>query len=122
MQGADQQGGEALAQRVGGDQLLELGDGARAGVGVVDRRLDEVLGRGEAQLRPAGPERVGLVAAEVGQGRAAPQIQRCAQEAGGRPAVVGPQCAAPVRGQALEPDGVDGCRIDLQRVPPESGF
>jgi hypothetical protein len=106
---------DALAQRMVPGQGLELGQ--HLGVAAeLERRVDAVLGRGEAPLgQPIGGGVRPRLAGGVGQRRAAPERERVGEQPAcpGRIAV---QLAATGLGQALELGRVDQARVDGQPV------
>jgi hypothetical protein len=107
VEGEHQLAAEPLAQRLGGDQALELADqlgpGAKGQVGV-----DPLLHTDQAQLLKAGDLGLGeRLVAEVGQRRSPPQGQRLGQRVGGLGGSPVGQGLATLGEQALEPAQVD---------------
>ena len=121
VEGDHQQAPQPLPQGVGGDQALQL-LGALDVAAEVEVGLDAVLGGGQAQLLEAGPGAGGeVVEGEVGQGVAPPQGQGLVEEAGPVGGRTGGQRGPAVGDQALEPDGVDVVRRQVEEVPRGPG-
>ena len=116
IQGAHQLAREPLAQRMLGDERLDLRRHARV-VAQLELRLEPVLGRSEPQrLEPRGGRRSEGVPRELAERRPAPQSERLAQN-GGRllRAPVVDRCTA-LEGEPLEPVRVDQLRFHDERV------
>ena len=122
VQGEHQLAVEVLAQRVQPDQRLQLGHqlvvAAEGQLG-----LDPGLGGGDLelldpdQLRPGDVGRGG----HVGQGRAAPQGERLAQQVGRPGRVAGGQGLAALAVQALEAVQVEALEVDPEQVAGVAG-
>ena len=111
-----QQTAQPLAQRMGGDQLLELDDHTLV---PTERELevDPLLDHGEPQLRQPGDGRGReLLVREVGQGIAPPQRIRLGQQRDGPARITVGRRRVPRRNELLVPVHVDGFRRQLERV------
>ncbi len=121
VQGEHQLAAEPLAQRLLGDQALELADqlgpGAEGQVG-----LDPLLHADQPQLLQPGDLGLGeRLVAEVGQGRPPPQGQRLGQGVGGLGGGPVGQGLATLGEQALEPAQVDLVGDGPEQVPGRPG-
>ena len=100
---------EALAEGVLGGERLQLGH--ELGVAAeLEVDVDALLQRGEAQLVQVRGGGVHRLALEVGQGRAAPECQRLAEEAGRR---------LRVRAARLGDEGAEAVEVELARFDAE---
>ena len=107
---------QALVERMGADQRVELGrDGGMAAAG--ELRLEPVAETGQPELFEPGDLGLGeALARDVGEGGAAPQLQRVAKRRGGRGGVPAGELLAPARGALLEAVGVEPAGCEPQRV------
>ena len=106
---------QALAQRVAGDQRLELT--GELGPAQVQVRVDSILERRQPKLVQASD--LGLresLEREVGERRPTPQLQRLSKRLGRQRGSAGRQRAAAVFAQVLEPPQVDRLPRNAQHV------
>ena len=106
----------ALAQGVGGDQRLDIGQHLPVAA-QSEVALDALLGRLQAQLLQ--PHRFGAgerLVLHVGHGRAVPQRQRPLEHAPGTVAVTAQSQVAALAGEGLEALGVELVSGDLEPV------
>ena len=118
VQGGDQGGPQALAQRVPAQQPFQLGDHLAAGA-EVDLGGRPVLEQAEpdlVQARPVGMEPVAV--AGVDQDLAPEQAERLAGRLQRRGRVTGAPRRRGGRGQAGDLEGVDPAGVELQGVAP----
>jgi hypothetical protein len=113
VQGAHELPAEPLPQRLFGHQPSQLSHWRAFGQG--QSGFDQVLGRGEPHLLQAGT--VGVRVGQVGQCRAAPQVERPSQERGGVRVDARAQPSPPFADQLLETMRVDVVGVDRQPVP-----
>src|SRR5207249_7259918 len=109
---------QALTERVGGDDLFQLGDGIPASA---QRKLslDTVLDRLSAELSERRDGSLGeRLVGEVGERWTAPHAERIGQELG---SLLGPGAARTVE-EAFEPIGVDRFRGDREAISSSSGL
>jgi hypothetical protein len=107
---------QPLPERLGGDQLLQLGEQlavpAEREVG-----LEPVLDRGRPQLGEPARGRLGeRLVGEVGERSAAPEPERVAQDRGRALGLPGGERLAALSREALEADGVDRLRRRVEHV------
>ncbi len=112
-EGPDVQGRKPLAQRVGGDQLLELGDRC-VDVTEFDGGLEAVARCFEVQLVSAGSDGR---ADHIVAGCVAPELGRGGEVVGRAPRITRPQRRTTRTGQPLESIQVEIVGLDVEAVP-----
>lgn len=117
VEGAHQLTVEAFAQRMGGDQLPQLGDEA-ATRAEREFRLDTGLRGGEPDLVETAAEG----GRQVGEGGTAPETERLPEEGGCLGRIPGREGTLALGGQPLEAVHVHVVRADGQPVARRSGL
>jgi hypothetical protein len=121
IQGQHQVSAHALAQRLGGDELFELGNELSAAT-QREIGLDTVLDRGGAQVLQARDlGRRERFERHVGQRRPAPLVERGPQRRGGTLGSAGCERPPAVLAQAFEPRQVELVGLDVQAVAGFAG-
>ena len=108
---------EALPERLGGDEGLELADQLRvAAEGEVG--LDPLLERVQTELlEPCDLALDELLVTEIGERRAAPEPERVAQAGGRQRSVAIRERAPPVGEQALEAQRIELIGLEAEHIP-----
>ena len=122
VEGRHQETAGALAERMLGDQLLELAhDVGMAPEGEV--RFDPPLERQHAELLETSGDRIEQgVVREVGERRAAPQCERLAERRRGTGRIPLLECPAAVVRQLLEPLQIESPGLDANDVAGTAGL
>ena len=117
VEGGHQEAAQALPERVGGHQCLELGD-RRLVAPDLELEIEPFLDGAEAQLGQAADHGSReLVVREVGERVAAPQRLRLDQQGDRSVGVAGERGRPAVGDELLEPRHIDRTRRELEHVP-----